>query len=344
MRCSFAGDLDCLKFAFKHGCPLENFLLDAAIRGSRLRAVKMLVAQGLPNKPFLQAYAPTSGGKTGGNLCPDQLRCLQYLLDKGCPIHPATLISAARRGDLDTVRFLHSKGVPLWDAAQETGATYVDADDYDDGLGYFAHTPVEIQEYFRREYKVIAVPQTPEDAAHMWAALRYGCAMGAPVTPVVEDVFAAKRAATRAALLCFHAAGRPSQGTGSLTQGTGSLAQGTGSVGNRMASVIPGIGSISEGTGSLCQGTGSLGQGTGSLRGGTGEQTPAWAAMGRMPAKLFKKILLHANLEIPESVGRDLPARRSVKVHMTRNEPCSNTQVDLWVYVNPVPPNKGPES
>ncbi len=59
--------------------------------------------------------------------------------------------------------------------------------------------------------KTIAIPTLPADAERMWAALRYGAAMGAPLTPVMEQVFQAKRAATRTTLLCFHVAHRLSR-------------------------------------------------------------------------------------------------------------------------------------
>jgi hypothetical protein len=46
----------------------------------------------------------------------------------------------------------------------------------------------------------------------MWEALRYGWEWGAPVTPLMEEVFEAKRRATRAVLSCFHVASGLSQG------------------------------------------------------------------------------------------------------------------------------------
>ncbi len=45
----------------------------------------------------------------------------------------------------------------------------------------------------------------------MWKALRYGSCKGAPVTPLVEEMFAAER---RALLLSFHVAPRLSEGDG----------------------------------------------------------------------------------------------------------------------------------
>jgi hypothetical protein len=47
---------------------------------------------------------------------------------------------------------------------------------------------------------------------------------------------------------------------------------------------------------------------------GSDKQRVAWDGMGRMPIELIEEILVHADLEIAESVRRRLPPRRSVRV------------------------------
>jgi hypothetical protein len=180
-----------------HGCPVNDRVLDNAVKGGRLTIVELLVAHGLPSRPYL--CAPTGRGEVAFG--PAQLRCLQHLFDKGCPIHPGTLIAATRRGNVDAVRFLHRHGVPLWTRAEEHNAKE----------DYFPEPSSQALLEMNLSAKIIAIPMLPADAEYMWAALRYGAAMGAPLTPVMEQVFRAKRAATRTALLCFHVAHRLSR-------------------------------------------------------------------------------------------------------------------------------------
>jgi hypothetical protein len=255
-----------------------------------------------------------------GQVRPDRLRCLEHLLEKGCPIHPVTLISAAERGDVDCVRLLHGAGVALWDGA------YVEADIKDE------RRRMEAKHHLLMK-RIVAVPMLPEDAEGMRRVLRYGWAMGAPLTPGMEEVFRAHRAATRTTLLCFHVAERLGRGTrslsqetGSLTQGIGALGQGTGSLTERTGSRAQGTvsrtqgpgflfqesGPLSQGTRSFGQGTACEPQGTGSLGQGISKQTAVWSAMGRMPIELVEQILLHAELELPETLRRQLPTERSV--------------------------------
>jgi hypothetical protein len=71
--------------------------------------VELLVARGLPRRPYV--YHPSVPERGVG---PKQMRCLRYVVEKGCPIHPGTLSLAAVRGDTDCVRYLHERGVKLW--------------------------------------------------------------------------------------------------------------------------------------------------------------------------------------------------------------------------------------
>jgi hypothetical protein len=115
-------------------------------------------------------------------------------MEKGCAVHPATLISAAMHGDLASVRCLHSHGLPLWEGAWE-----------EEQAGAVAWYMLLCPQAWRRN-RLIAIPKTPEGAERMWSTLHYGWAMGAPVTHMAEDVLRSKRAATRTVLLCFHVA------------------------------------------------------------------------------------------------------------------------------------------
>ncbi len=177
-------------------------------------------------------------------LSPNQLRCFQHLFDKGCRIHPGTLVSAARFGDLGLVRLLHSRGVPLWEWVWDEpteeewpGLRLCLCKLYDDAIA-----------------GRLVVPHQPAAAKHMWKTLMYGAIHGAPVTPAVVALFITQRSATQAVLLSFHAAARLNQG------------------------------------------------------GGTPEQIAAWAVMGCVPIQLIENILVLADLEIPESLHRSLPA------------------------------------
>ncbi len=195
--------MDCLRFAIEHGAQPEDFDLDDAVKGGHLACVELLTAHGLPRQPYLQYPSVSRQGPVP--IGPGQLRCLQYLCDQGCAIHPGTLICAALRGDLDSLQFLHGRGVPLWEgAAEESG-------DEDEG------PPASLLVYWRPSLKVkqranwsaskiIALPPNAEAAEHMMNTLHYGWTLGAPLTPLMEDVFKGKRAATRAVLLCFHVA------------------------------------------------------------------------------------------------------------------------------------------
>jgi hypothetical protein len=213
----YAGYVDCLAFTLEHGCTVDNYMLSGAIDGGHLPCVELLVSQGSLPTPFFHVsidyYAPENpaSARVQGPVGPEQIRCLQYIIDKGCPIHPGTLILAARNGDLNYVRFLYGHGVSLWDHARSEEArqesTAVQS------CSCILCCPVQCA-----LRKTITIPCKPEDTSHMWTALLYGGLMGAPVSPAMEELFEAKRRSTCAVLLCFHVATGLSQGEGSLEQ------------------------------------------------------------------------------------------------------------------------------
>jgi hypothetical protein len=132
-------------------------------------------------------------------------------MDRGSSIHTGTLIVAARRGDVGCVRFLHSRGVPLWDHASDEGA-----EENDIKARECICMACKMLRFARK--KIIGLPCKPEDASHMLPALLYGWIMGAPLSQTMQEVFKARRQSTRAVLLCFHVAARLSQGWGVVAQ------------------------------------------------------------------------------------------------------------------------------
>jgi hypothetical protein len=137
-----------------------------------------------------------------------QLRCLQHLFDKGYRVHPGTLISAVRLGDLGFVRFLHSRGVPLWEWVLEEGT--------EEGWPGLKWCICDLYREARSGW--LTIPQQPQSAMHMRQTLMYGAIHGAPVTPAAAEVLRAQRRATQAVLHSFHAAARLGKGEGSPEQ------------------------------------------------------------------------------------------------------------------------------
>jgi hypothetical protein len=196
-----AGHMGCLVFAIQHGCPVNDNVLHAAVKGEQLAVVDLLVTHGLPRAPYV--CAPSR--RVGEQMRPDELRCIQRLLGLGRRIHPGSLIQAATRGDVDFVHFLHQRGIPLWEAARERT------------IKRHSPKPMARKKMLESLHKTatISIPHRPENAERMWASLRYGWARGAPLTPAMERLFRAKRAATRETLLCFHVSSRMGRGEGS---------------------------------------------------------------------------------------------------------------------------------
>jgi hypothetical protein len=201
-----AGKVLCLHVLIEGGCPLDDDVLNSAVNGGHLVCVDALLALGLPRKPLSfssSAWDPSRAGR----IRDEELRCLEHLIDAGYPIHSETLICAATGGDLDLVRFLHSRGVQLWDSAAEAiGPERGRMKD-------FSYGPPDMwDKYVKRNEKTISEPLAGCD--HMWKPLWYGWGLGAPLTPAMEKVVTARRVTTRATLLCFGLAARLSRGEG----------------------------------------------------------------------------------------------------------------------------------
>jgi hypothetical protein len=187
---------------------MGDLVFNEAVEERHLACIDVLLSHRCPYFPLIYNFRSLTRG--GGE---DNSLCLQHLLYKGCSIHPGTLIRAAQIGDLDTLRFLHCRGAPLREAAYDEQAHEDQAD---------STVPLNTTTSQERSGALMdgrtATPQSPQDADAMWAALRYGWVMGAPVTPVMEDMFKAQRAATRATLLSFHVSSRLSRGEGTSEQ------------------------------------------------------------------------------------------------------------------------------
>ncbi len=66
--------------------------------------------------------------------------------------------------------------------------------------------------YDRLEHPgTLPVPRAAYYVEPIWKALRYGWALGAPVTPAAQRMFAQKTRHSRAVLCCFYTAGRLSE-------------------------------------------------------------------------------------------------------------------------------------
>jgi hypothetical protein len=188
----------------EHGCQVCDTNLRVAVMGGHFDCVKLLVTQGLPQEPLLPGDEYLGGADEHSTLFvgPKHLRCLQYILDAGGSIHTRMLMWLATSGNLDIVRLLHRRGVGLWAGA------------YAEETVYYPGERTGTRESLMQVQEVIAIPAVLEHAQHMLSVLQYGWVMGAPVTPAMEEVFRAKRAATRATLLCFGVASRRSQDKG----------------------------------------------------------------------------------------------------------------------------------
>ncbi len=273
----------------EHGCPVEDYLLNVALARGDLPSVALFVRHGLPQtRPFHH-------GANGPSMGSDHLRCLRHLIDSGCPIHPGTLISAASQGNVDTVRLLHEGGVPLWERAWtwevETGPHSL-----------CANILLGLQQImYAEQHKLIVVPQVAAAGVQMRKVLRYGACMGAPVTPGIEEMLRADRAGTRAVLLSFHVAAGLSQGKGVES-----------------GKVLPPHNARSKQAGSVQM---SRRQDAArpcklNTKRGRWKQRDAWAVMARMPPDLIDKILVLADLEIPESARRTVPTQCCVRVQL----------------------------
>jgi hypothetical protein len=197
-ECCYVGHHDCLGFLIEHGAPVNDSTARIVVMREHLESIALLAARGVPPvaTPFLYPADFVTHGDRGGFL-QGQLECIKRINGNGCPIHPGTLIWGARGGDLKSVRFLHGIDVKFWEYACKE-------EDIDDiNFSRNADVAASWKRYMLKE-KILVVPQAPEEP--VLRAMQYGWMRGAPMTPAVEALFRAKRAATRATLLCFHVA------------------------------------------------------------------------------------------------------------------------------------------
>jgi hypothetical protein len=192
----YAGHFDCLRFLIERGAPHSDWTLRHVIIAEQLDILNMLLARGAPATPLsYTSYHPYIGDR--GTFTEGQLLCLQHVIDSTRPIHPATLTWGARGGDLQAVRFLHSRGVQLWEYACKE-------EDFDDIRFNRLGSTATCWKCYVLHRNVLVVPPMPDKC--VLQAMQYGWVRGAPMTPAMETLFRAKRAATRAILNCFHVA------------------------------------------------------------------------------------------------------------------------------------------
>ncbi len=192
---AYRGNLDCLAFALSHGYWLGDDVLERAAGSGQVACVDLLIEHGLPRKrPYMYFNKHT---------LPHEIKCLELMFNKGVPIDPASLIAAAAYGDVDFVRWLHKRGVPLWQhietCAPPLNVMLNDEDRWWEEIAHALGKP-----------RTLPAPAGLE-VEDMWGALRYGSVYGAPVTPFAKEIFEEKRRRSRAVLLCFNAATRLSR-------------------------------------------------------------------------------------------------------------------------------------
>jgi hypothetical protein len=340
--------MDCLVCATNRcGRPLGNKVLHAAVKGGHLPIVAHLVAAGLPRTPFdfdpfrtVQRRGAYTSAYVQAHIGPDQWHCIQYLFDRGCSIHPNTLISAVRHDDTDFARFLHTRGVPLWDCAWE--------EDIPNMSCYYTS-----RQAFRSKVKdcvlrnVIAIRRVQEGGKHMWSAFEYCWFMGAPLTPAMENLLRANRSlarrSTRAVLLCFHVATRLSRGDGPPEQ----RERESDDCQPRTADLMQQLQSADaletpeqrQGEEQQCQppGADALQEVRFADPLATPEQRAAWAGMGRLPMELLEIMIVQAGFEIPESICRSPPTASSVAVWTAGRQTVWGPSHDTWEYITATP-------
>jgi hypothetical protein len=109
---------------------------------------------------------------------------------------------AASRGHLDAARFLHARGVPLWDNVKPTYDCRCVSDLMDGAEGRVLSGRWL---YVRTDARL---------ARSFWGVMRYGEMHGAPLPESEGWVFRERRRISREVLLCFHSAVRLSRAGG----------------------------------------------------------------------------------------------------------------------------------
>lgn len=101
------GHLQCLKHAYKHGCPWDKLTRteDAEKVAKRLWE---LTSYRYENDSPWSCSTCESAAEHG------HLECLKFAREHGCPWHALTCSAAARNGHLDCLKYAHERGCP-WD-------------------------------------------------------------------------------------------------------------------------------------------------------------------------------------------------------------------------------------
>jgi hypothetical protein len=132
------------------------------------------------------------------------VECLDLVLQRfGSTVHLTWELSiAASRGHLPAVRYLHARGVPLWDSV---GSTH--------------DRRTEVWVLDSAEYRILSgkwlyVPTDVRLTRSFWGVMRYGEMHGAPLPESAGWVFRERRKMAREVMLCFHGAARLSRAGG----------------------------------------------------------------------------------------------------------------------------------
>jgi hypothetical protein len=134
------------------------------------------------------------------------LRALDLVLGAGCELCNAALSIAAGNGHVACVRYLHERGLPLWDHV-EYGDDPVKAAGRIPGSLSTHETVLQVpgSRHHTSEFPRGVCLQSAE---YLWGVLRYGQIHGAPVPGWAGLVVGDRREKARAVLLSFHSAGR----------------------------------------------------------------------------------------------------------------------------------------
>lgn len=99
--------LECLKHAYKHGCPWDK-LTDTKDAEKAEKRLWELISYVIENECPWSCSTCESAAEHG------HLECLQYAREHGCPWDEDTCQAAAKRGHLQCLKYAHEHGCP-WD-------------------------------------------------------------------------------------------------------------------------------------------------------------------------------------------------------------------------------------
>ncbi len=129
--------------------------------------------------------------------CAVQSGCIQavdIVLRAGCQPCSLALSTAVECGHLDCVRFLHARGLPLWDAVH-IGHNW-----------WFTKGPSLVLREFSETR--LRVPRCECKARALWGVMRYGKIHGAPLPECAGWILKDRQVRAREVLLCFNGAAR----------------------------------------------------------------------------------------------------------------------------------------